>query len=154
METKITAQYYKFIEKGKKIYYLVLKKKPFQKEIIEQLESQLKSKINEFLDKIIDKFKEIKFDNIEQSLKYILLKGLILILEKELNKNKIHLSEGEKKILKEIMENDDENDDIHEKEIKNEGNLLLNKIEKEDINDENNVKSYWYWPLKNNQTNC
>ena len=139
-----TTLYHKIIEKKNKVIYLILKKKPFQKEIIDQLESQLESKMNEFFDKIIDKIKETNFNNTEQSLKYILLKGLVLILKKELNKNKIHLSEGEKKILKEIMENDD----IHEKEIKNERNLLLNKIEKEDINDENNIKSYWYWPLK------
>ena len=135
----ITTLYHKYIEKKKKVIYLILKKKPFQKEIIDQLESQLEFKMNEFFDKIIDKIKETKFNNIEQSLKYILLKGLVLILEKELNKNKIDLSEGEKNTLKEIMENDD----IHENKINKKGNLLFDEKEKEDINNEDNVeKSY------------
>jgi len=138
----ITTLYHKYIEKKKKVIYLILKKKPFQKEIIDQLESQLEFKMNEFFDKIIDKIKETKFDNIEQSLKYILLKGLVLILEKELNKNKIDLSEGEKNTLKEIMENDD----IHENKINKKGNLLFDEKEKEDINNEDNVeKSYFDW---------
>ena len=132
----ITTLYHKYIEKKKKVIYLILKKKPFQKEIIDQLESQLEFKMNEFFDKIIDKIKETKFDNIEQSLKYILLKGLVLILEKELNKNKIDLSEGEKNTLKEIMENDD----IHENKINKKGNLLFDEKEKEDINNEDNVE--------------
>jgi hypothetical protein len=131
----ITTLYHKYIEKKKKVIYLILKKKPFQKEIIDQLESQLEFKMNEFFDKIIDKIKETKFDNIEQSLKYILLKGLVLILEKELNKNKIDLSEGEKNTLKEIMEND-----IHENKINEKGNLLFDEKEKEDINNEDNVE--------------
>lgn len=138
----ITTLYHKYIEKKKKVIYLILKKKPFQKEIIDQLESQLEFKMNEFFDKIIDKIKETKFDNIEQSLKYILLKGLVLILKKELNKNKIDLSEGEKNTLKEIMENDD----IHENKINKKGNLLFDEKEKEDINNEDNVeKSYFDW---------
>jgi hypothetical protein len=132
----ITTLYHKYIEKKKKVIYLILKKKPFQKEIIDQLESQLESKMNEFFDKIIDKIKETNFNNTEQSLKYILLKGLVLILEKELNKNKIDLSEGEKNTLKEIMENDD----IHENKINKKGNLLFDEKEKEDINNEDNVE--------------
>ena len=123
---KITTLYHKYIEKKKKVIYLILKKKPFQKEIIDQLESQLEFKMNEFFDKIIDKIKETNFNNTEQSLKYILLKGLVLILEKELNKNKIDLSEGEKNTLKEIMENDDI--------------PLFDEKEKEDINNEDNVE--------------
>ena len=138
MITEITTLCHKFKENGKKVYYLVLKKKSFQKEIIEQLESQLESKMNEFWDKIIDKFKEKKFENVEQSLKYILLKGLVLILEKELKNNKIDLSEEEKNTLKEIMENDEDND-IHEKKINKEGTLPFDKKEKEDINDEDIV---------------
>lgn len=40
MKTVAITQYSKkIIENGKKVYYLVLKKKPFQKEIIEHLES-------------------------------------------------------------------------------------------------------------------
>lgn len=139
MITEITTLCHKFMENGKKVYYLVLKKKSFQKEIIEQLESRLESKMNEFWDKIIDKFKEKKIENVEQSLKYILLKGLVLILEKELKNNQIDLSEEEKNTLKEIMENDEDND-IHEKKINKEGTPPFDKKEKEDINDEDIVK--------------
>ena len=152
MITEITTLCHKFKENGKKVYYLVLKKKSFQKEIIEQLESQLESKMNEFWDKIIDKFKEKKFENVEQSLKYILLKGLVLILEKELKNNKIDLSEEEKNTLKEIMENDEDND-IHEKKINKEGTLPFDKKEKEDINDEDIVKRYWNLYYKYYQNN-
>ena len=152
MTTEITTLCHKFMENGKKVYYLVLKKKSFQKEIIEQLESRLESKMNEFWDKIIDKFKEKKFENVEQSLKYILLKGLVLILEKELKNNQIDLSEEEKNTLKEIMENDEDND-IDEKKINKEGTSLFDKKEKEDINDEDIVKRYWNLYYKYYQNN-
>ena len=152
MITEITTLCHKFKENGKKVYYLVLKKKSFQKEIIEQLESRLESKMNEFWDKIIDKFKEKKFENVEQSLKYILLKGLVLILEKELKNNQIDLSEEEKNTLKEIMENDEDND-IDEKKINKEGTLPFDKKEKEDINDEDIVKRYWNLYYKYYQNN-
>jgi hypothetical protein len=144
----VTKLIHKAVEKGKKVYYIVLKS--FHKEIIEQIEKELEVKMIEFMEKIAPKLKEDKFENKEQSLKYIILKGLIIILEKELAKNKINLSNQDKKILKEIMDNDDDNDICENEKKEKESNCNLMKNEKkEEINNEDNKRMlglnvWWY----------
>lgn len=101
------------VKKGKKVLYLVLQKKTNERKIIEDLERELDIKMQMFLDKISEKLINIKFDDAERSLKYILLKGLINILEKMIEENMGKLSEEDKKLIEDIMneENNPKNDD-------------------------------------------
>ncbi len=139
MATQIVTKLFdKTKEKVKKVIYIVLKKKPLHKEIIEEIESKLEYKMSELLLKFEPKIKQAKFENIEQSLKYIILKGLILNLQKELEENKINLTEKDKNTINELFNDDN---DIYENKIKEDENEY-NLMEKENNNEKNN-ESWW-----------
>jgi hypothetical protein len=121
-------------EKAKKVFYIVLKKKPLHKEIIEEIESKLENKMIELFIKIEPKLKQAKFENEEKSLKYIILKGLILNLQKELEENKINLTEKDKNTINELFNDDN---DIYENKIK-EDESEYNLMENENNNEKNN----------------
>ena len=125
MATQIVTKLFdKTQKKVKKVIYIVLKKKPLHKEIIEEIESKLEYKMSELFLKFEPKLKQAKFENIEQSLKYIILKGLILNLQKELEENKINLSEKDKNTINELYNHDNDiyENHIHEDESENENN--------------------------------
>ena len=96
----------KVLKKGKKALYLVLKKKSFADEIIESLQDEIEERFNKFLCQIAPKLNNIKLDNEEDSLKYLLIKGLIKILNDMLKERRINLTEKDKMITDEIFEND------------------------------------------------
>ena len=121
-------------EKAKKVFYIVLKKKPLHKKIIEEIESKLENKMIELFIKIEPKLKQAKFENEEKSLKYIILKGLILNLQKELEENKINLTEKDKNTINELFNDDN---DIYENKIK-EDESEHNLMENENNNEKNN----------------
>ena len=121
-------------EKAKKVFYIVLKKKPLHKKIIEEIESKLENKMIELFIKIEPKLKQAKFENEEKSLKYIILKGLILNLQKELEENKINLTEKDKNTINELFNDDN---DIYENKIK-EDESEYNLMENENNNEKNN----------------
>jgi hypothetical protein len=107
--------------KGKKVLYLVLKRKTNERRIIEDLEKELDIKMQMFLENIQEKIINAKFDNKERALKYILLKGLINILEKMIVENMGKLSDEDKKLIEDIMKEDNnpQNDDDNGKDAKN-----------------------------------
>lgn len=115
----ITTVFDNCINKGKKVLYLVLKKKTNEQRIIEELEKELDIKMQMFLDKIFEKLKTVQFDNKERSYKYILLKGLINILEKMIEENMGKLTEEDKQLIQEIMNEDKDPKNNPEKESKN-----------------------------------
>lgn len=116
----VTTIINKYVPKGKKILYLVLQKKTNERIIIENLERELDIKMQDFLRKISEKLINVKFDDAERSLKYILLKGLINILEKMIEENMGKLSEEDKKLIKDIMnEDNNQKHDNNEKDGKN-----------------------------------
>ena len=94
----------KVLKKGKKALYLVLKKKSFPDTIIDSLEVEIEQRFNNFLKKIAPKLNNIQLENEEDGLKYLLIKGLINILNEMLQERKITLSENDKKITNEIFE--------------------------------------------------
>jgi len=131
-------------EKAKKVFYIVLKKKPLHKKIIEEIESKLENKMIELFIKIEPKLKQAKFENEEKSLKYIILKGLILNLQKELEENKINLTEKDKNTINELFNDDN---DIYENKIK-EDESEYNLMENENNNEKNNESwlKFLYYP--------
>ena len=141
MATQIVTKLFdKTQGKVKKVIYIVLKKKPLHKEIIEEIESKLEYKMSELFLKFEPKLKQAKFENIEQSLKYIILKGLILNLQKELEENKINLSEKDKNTINELYNHDNDiyENHINEDESENENN---NEI----INNEKKNETWFNW---------
>ena len=92
------------MRKEKKALYLVLKKKSFADEIIISLQEEIEKKFNDFLYRIAPNLTYIKLDNKEDGLKYILLKGLINILNDMYKTREIKLTESDKKITNEIFE--------------------------------------------------
>jgi len=130
------------IEKGKHILHLILKKKPLTVKVIEEINDELEKRLTKFLDNIFIKIKDMKFDNPEQTLKVIIIKGLINILKKMIEENSIKLTEEDKKILDEIMIEDNNNNiNIEENnEIKNDDNNI-NNFNSNDINNQNNLNN-------------
>ena len=95
-------------KKGKNILYLVLKKKNFAEEIISNLQSEVEIRFQKFINDIVNDLQKIKLEDEENGLKYIILKGMINILNQMLKERMILLSEKDKKIIDEIFGNDDE----------------------------------------------
>ena len=98
----------KCIDKGKKVLYLVLNKKTDENIIIEDLQNELDIKMKKFIEKNSETIKNAKFENYEASLKYIFIKALINFLEKMIEENKGKLSEEDKKIIENIMKEDND----------------------------------------------
>ena len=118
------------IQKGRQILYLVLKRKPFAKEIIEELEKELEDRMTAFIKSIAPKLQNMNFDDPEQSLKVIILRGLINILKNMIEEHKIELSDSDRKILDDLMKNEEEtmkptekgtDNDTNQKKIKDPG---------------------------------
>lgn len=97
----------KAIKKGKKALYLVLKKKSFSQKVIEKLEKEIEIRMQKFLEEIYPKLIELKFEKPKESIKYIILKGLINILKKMINEHSIELSKEDANALDDIMKDDE-----------------------------------------------
>ena len=98
----------KVTKKGKNVLYLVLKKKTFADEIIDSLQKEVETRFKKFLNEIAADLNKIKLDDEENGLKYIMLKGMINILNQMLKERMIILSEKDKQIINEIFEKDED----------------------------------------------
>ncbi len=107
-------------EKAKKTLYLVLIKKPLSVKSLEKINNEIEVKLEKFLDKIIPKLKEIKPQDPEKFLKYMMLKATLNILEKIMEKNYLKLTENDKISAKKIYESN--NNDLNE--TNNENNKM------------------------------
>lgn len=90
--------------KGKKILHLVLKPKINEGNIIKELEDEIEKRLGNFINKMSNKLLNTKFDNPEESLKYILLKALSIILEQLFNELHLELSPHDKELFNLVME--------------------------------------------------
>ena len=99
----ITVVEEKVLEKSKNTLYLVLRQKGFADEIIEKVNEEIEKRLEQYLNGIIDKLKDMKFDNPEEALKWLLLKQLIIILEDMYKEKMLNLCEGDKKIIFDIL---------------------------------------------------
>ena len=109
----------KCIDKGKKVLYLVLNKKTDENIIIEDLQNELDIKMKKFIEKNIETIKNAKFEDYETSLKYIIIKALINFLRKMIEENMCKLSEEDKKIIENIMKEDNDPKNDNEEAKKN-----------------------------------
>jgi predicted site-specific integrase-resolvase len=100
INTQVVQEY---LQKGNRILYLALKKKPDSQEVVEELIKELKENLDIFLQNIYPKIKDQKFDDFEKSFKLILIKGLIQILEKMLTKYYGQLVDEDKKLIEQIL---------------------------------------------------
>ena len=99
-----TQVVYEYIERGNRILYLTLKKKPESQIVLEELMKELKENMDIFIQNIYPKIKDQKFDDFEKSFKLILIKGLIQILEKMLTKYYGQLVDEDKKLIEQILQ--------------------------------------------------
>ena len=99
-------------EKAKKTLYLVLIKKPLSVKSLEKINNEIEVKLEKFLDKILPKLNEIKPQDPEKFLKYMMLKATLNILEKIMEKNYLKLTENDKISAKKIYESN--NNDLNE----------------------------------------
>lgn len=105
-------------EKAKKALYLVLIKKPLSVKSTEKLNKIIESKLTKFFDKIIPKLNEIKPEDPEKFMKYMMLKATFKILEKIMNDNYLKMNEDDRNKIKEIYgsENDENEGEGKDKE--------------------------------------
>ena len=82
-------------KRGNQILYLVLQRKPFADEIIDEVRAELEKRLYGFLQSIIPKLQNIKFNNPEQSLKIIILNAIIKILNQMIKEDIIKLNEND-----------------------------------------------------------
>ena len=82
-------------KRGNQILHLVLQRKPFADEIIDEVRAELEKRLYGFLQSIIPKLQNIKFNNPEQSLKIIILNAIIKILNQMIKEDIIKLNEND-----------------------------------------------------------
>ena len=83
------------LQRGNQILYLVLQRKPFVDEIIDEVRANIEKRLYEYLVSIIPKLQNIKFKNPEQSLKIIILNAIIKILNQMIKEDIIKLNEND-----------------------------------------------------------
>ena len=116
------------IEKSKKTFYLVLKKKPLSVETIENLNIDFEKRLECYIDKIIPDLEKMNPEDPEKILKYISLQATAQILNQIMNEKYMNLTDNDKKTAEQIYNKKNEN----KKEEKNENKKEENK------NQENN----------------
>ena len=110
------------IERGKNILHLVLKRKPVTEQALEELEKEISERIQNFLNRIIPKLEKTKFENPEQAIKVIFLKGLINILKKLVAEYQKELSPEDQVIVNQIFANEENNIKLEESKMQIEEN--------------------------------
>ena len=101
----------KVTQKAKNALYLVLKKKTFADEVINSLQVEIEKRFKKFLNNIAGDLERIKLEDEENGLKYIILRGMINILNEMLKERMILLSDKDKKIVNDIFEGQEENEE-------------------------------------------
>lgn len=99
----ITVVEEKVSKKAKNTLYLVLKKRGFEEEVIEKMNTELERRFLEVLKRITPRLSEMHFDNPEEALEYILLKEIIKILDDFIKENMLNLNEDDKKIVIDLL---------------------------------------------------
>ena len=130
------------IEEGKKIIYLVLKKKPLSAEIIEKLSGDSLKRLEEYLISIIPALQKINPQDPEKVLKYISLQATLKILFKIMNDNYLTLSENDRILAEKIYNNDKEKEKGKENEKIEEDNQQNEKDFEADNSNSNYFLEY------------
>lgn len=93
-------------KKVKRKLYLVLKKKGFADEIIDNIDNELEKRLIEFIKNIAPKLNEMNFDDSEKSLECLMVKQAIKILDDMIKERMLKLNEEDKKALYDLFENE------------------------------------------------
>ena len=139
------------IKKSKEILYIVLKEKPISEEVKQELEIEIENMLVKFIQSISPKLQNMYFENKEQSLKVIILKGLINILQKMIEEHKMQLSESDQKALQDIMKEEEDKLSISDDFKSNENNTQRNNNSKPNNNQNNHSNNNNN--IQNNQNN-
>jgi hypothetical protein len=97
-------------KQGRKILHLVLKQKPLSKETVENLTEEIEKRLGAFFIKIAPKLEQMKPNEPETFLKYLLLQGVLKILENIMKKSYLSLTEEDKKAVERIYKKCEEED--------------------------------------------
>ena len=138
------------LQRGNQILYLVLKKKPFVDEIIDEVRDNIKQRLNEYLVRIIPKLQNIEFKNSEQSLKVIILNVIMKILKQMINEDIIKLDENDLMLLYNIIK-DEEMKFVEDEKISKNNNNDIKKQENNQNNENNEKKGFLnrFWSFFN-----
>ena len=131
------------LQKGREILYLVLRKKPFSKEIIEIIEREVEKRFQNYILTIASQLENVKFKDPEKCLKIIILKSIINILKNMIQEDIIKLSENDLNVLFQLLNEEEKNIKLidNNDDLKNKNNpRKKNKKEKEK---EDNNSSWW-----------
>lgn len=131
-QTYITQTLTQTIERGKKLLHLVLKMKPLVHQVFEELEIEISEGMSKFLARIKPKIENTKFENPEQAIKVLLLKGLLNILKKLVEEYQMSLSPKDQEFINQILETEEKSVQLEESKILTDKNKAI--IEK-DAND-------------------
>ena len=104
----ITQYENKAIKKAKNALYLVLKKKTFADEIITSLQNEVEQRFKRFINDIAKDLENIQLEDEETGLKYIIIKGIINILNRMLQERMVTLSDKDKQLINDIFEKENE----------------------------------------------
>ena len=140
--------------KARKSLYLVLKKKPFAKEIVEELNEEVERRLTNFIEKLVKKMEERQNDDPEKLLKYTILKAIVRILDNIMKENYIQMTEDDKAAVEIIFGDGDDNDDNDDYNANYNANYNENKgfhdKQRNNFNDNFNGKKGFYDKQGNN----
>lgn len=103
----ITTVEEKVLKKGKNVLYLILKPKNIEDQIIEDINEEMEKRFKNCIEKIIPKIKNVEFDDNENSLKYIMISGLIKVLNEMLKEIKMTLSYNDQMLIEKEIKLDE-----------------------------------------------
>ena len=103
----ITTVEEKVLKKGKNVLYLILKPKNIEDQIIEDITEEMEKRFKNCIEKIIPKIKNVEFDDNENSLKYIMISGLIKVLNEMLKEIKMTLSYNDQMLIEKEIKLDE-----------------------------------------------
>ena len=109
------------LNNGQNIIRQVLKKNDFAENIIKDLEREVEKRFTIFLNNKIPAINAKKLDDPENSIKYIMLKGLIKILDDLFYERMINLPESDKALIQSMLNNSNSNSNYNYMNISNNG---------------------------------
>lgn len=107
-------------KKAKQSLYLVLKKKSFATEVIEELNEEVEKRLTNFIQRLVKNLEERQCGDPETLLKYTILKAIVKTLDNIMKENYIQMTENDKIAVERIYNGDDDgNDNFKEDRKKN-----------------------------------
>ncbi len=122
------------LEKGKTILYLALKQKPFAEKVMDEVKSEVEKRLEKYLLQIMPKLENATFKDPEQTLKIIILNGIINILKEMIKEDLLQLTTNDFLILYDLLKNE-QNIEDNNNEVDNNPKNHKKEINKENADD-------------------